>query len=99
MSDDKKKSEEKEETAQEPKLVTLTKSQEEMWAYALKASVSLGDALADVGSPIREFALGLTKLQEAEMWIERGFDMLGIDPFEGDEEDEEDEDEDGEEDE
>ena len=90
MTDENKKKPTAKNKDEGPRVVTLTESQEEMWVYTLKTLVSLGDALEDVGSPMREFALGLTKLQEAEMWIDRGFDMLGIDPHddEGDEGDE-----------
>jgi hypothetical protein len=87
MDDEKKKN-------SKNRVVTLTEDQELLWKDALHAMKSLGDALVDVGSPIREFALGLTKLQEAEMWVERGFDMLDIDVYEDKDDDEGDEDDD-----
>lgn len=51
------------------------------------------DEITSTGVPIREFALALTKLEEAEMWIDRGFMLLGIEPALDDEEEEGDEEE------
>lgn len=74
--------------------VTFTEDQEDAFAYALHKTRELTESLQEVGVPTREFALGLTKLQEAEMWIDRGFELLDVDPYGDDDEDEDDEDED-----
>lgn len=82
-------------TTNEPELqqIELTEEQQELFEDALGTLRGLVDDIAAKGAPIREWALGLTKIEEAEMWIERGFDLLGIEPDLGDENDEDDEDE------
>lgn len=76
-----------------PVKIELTEEQQVLFAEALGTIQQLVDDIGDVGAPIREWALGLTKLEEAEMWIDRGFAMLGIEPqIPGDEDDEESED-------
>ena len=74
--------------------VELTEKQQQLFEDALGTLRGLVDDIVEEGAPIREWALGLTKIEEAEMWIERGFDLLGIEPDIGD--DDEDDDADGE---
>lgn len=73
--------------------VVFTEEQEDAYRDALKTCQDLTDILKEVGAPIRELALGITKLEEAEMWIERGFEELDLDPYDGDDEDDEEDDE------
>ena len=49
------------------------------------------EAIKSIQAKTRDFALVRTKLEEAEMWLDRGFENLGY-SFITDEEDEEDED-------
>ena len=51
----------------EPKEITLTKEQEELFGEALVTIRSIVDDIRESGTPIREFALGFTKLEEAEL--------------------------------
>jgi len=79
----------------------LTKSQQSILEDVLAQT---GDVISDLaflfqetngGRPLsREFAIVLTKLEEAEMWAARGFDALGykLTPVEGDEGDDDDDD-------
>lgn len=75
-----------------PQVIELTEEQKALFAEALGTIQSLVDDIQQIGTPIREWALGFTKLEEAEMWIDRGFAMLGIELNLDDEEGEEDED-------
>ena len=84
----------------EPKEVTLTKEQEEIFGDALVTIRSIVDDIRAAGTPIREFALGFTKLEEAEMWLDRGFDSLGMevsDPDDPDDDEDDDESDEGDE--
>jgi len=72
-----------------PQVIELTEEQKALFAEALGTIQSLVDDIQQIGTPIREWALGFTKLEEAEMWIDRGFAMLGIEPNLDDEEGEE----------
>jgi hypothetical protein len=78
------------------------------WAYETTAQVV--DAIKDLEEqlkgrlPGREFSIALTKLEEAEMWLARGFETAGFEEIpvpeeeeeeEGDEDEDEDEDEEG----
>lgn len=73
-----------------PPAQELSKEHEELFGEALSDTQDLVDTIEESGKPpTREFALALTKLEEAEMWLQRGFDKLGYD----EEVDEDDEDE------
>lgn len=73
--------------------VSLTEEQEQLFGDTIATLEDLGHDIKQIGTPTREFALGLTKLEEAEMWFARGFDALGLVSDEDDEDDEPDEDE------
>jgi hypothetical protein len=65
--------------------VELSEEQEQLFGDTIATLEELGDEIKKAGVPIREFALGLTKLEEAEMWFQRGFEALGLDEDEDDE--------------
>lgn len=75
----------------------LNKAEEKLYSEAIDLVSELVDDLkAELAKkralPCREFSLAYTKLEEAEMWLMRGFDALGYhDEEEGDEEEEEEE--------
>lgn len=77
----------------------LTPKQQRLFEESLATLRSLVDDLHSIQIPIREWALALTRMEEAEMWVNRGFEVLGIEEDEDDEDeddDSEDEEDDGE---
>jgi hypothetical protein len=76
--------------AQTPK-EPLTAEQKEMLIEAGNALDDALDAIAAAGTISRQFSLARTRLEEAEMWLERGFEEMGyaLDDEDDDEEPEE----------
>lgn len=72
--------------------VEMSEEQQSLYEDTLMTVRALVDDISASGTPIREFALAFTKLEEAEMWLARGFDQLGIEPDLGEDEDESEED-------
>lgn len=73
----------------------LTSKQKE---HLLEAGNAIDDGLVsmvEAGQISREFSLARTRLEEAEMWLERGFEAMGYDLGGDDEEEAEDEDDEG----
>jgi hypothetical protein len=60
----------------------LNKKQEKLLQEIHQAVQDMVDELHENPPPTREFALMLTKLEEAEMWGQRGFEILGYAPDE-----------------
>lgn len=69
----------------------LSEKEEALYGEVHGVISSLVDDLEDQKHPSREFALAYTKLEEAEMWMQRAFERLGYEPVEDDGDDEEDE--------
>ena len=85
--------------ADEPRSIVFTEEQDKLYGEALATLQDLVEDIQKSGPPIREFAIAVTKMEEAEMWLQRGYENLGLDddedPDEGDDDDEDpDEDED-----
>lgn len=72
--------------------IVVTEEQVAFYQECLDTVADLVDEAKKVGAPIREFALALTKLEECEMWVDRGMESLGIPPDDSDDEDDEDDD-------
>jgi len=79
------------------KAVKLTSKAEKLFQEVVQAVQDMVDELHATPSPTREFALMLTKLEEAEMWGQRAFETLGYESEDGDEGEDGDESEDGDE--
>jgi hypothetical protein len=69
----------------------LTKKQEKILGEMYPELEAMIDDLQALGPVSREFSLVLTKLEEAEMWCERGFEAMGYEPPSDEEEDEDEE--------
>lgn len=71
----------------------LTKKQEKVLGEMYSDLEAMIDDLEALGPINREFSLFRTKLEEGEMWCERGFETMGYEPpsDENDDEDEADE--------
>lgn len=63
-------------------VVVVDDDQKKLFSEALALTDELSDDISKVGTPIREWALAHTKLEEAMMWLELGFVRLGIEPDE-----------------
>jgi len=70
---DKKPRKKRVRTPKEP----LTAEQKEMLVEAGNALDDALDAIAAAGTISRQFSLARTRLEEAEMWLERGFEEMG----------------------
>lgn len=74
----------------------MTEEQEALFVDAYQATAELVDALKDEADanggrlPCREFSIVLTKLEEAELWLRRGFEEMEYEVPRLDVEDEED---------
>ncbi|RLB42434.1 MAG: hypothetical protein DRH30_04890 [Deltaproteobacteria bacterium] len=62
----------------------LTKKQERGLSEAMAIIQDVVDDLDNLGTVSREFSIALTKLEESEMWIHRGFEKFGYEPEEED---------------
>lgn len=72
----------------------LTEEEETLLGEVHGSISSLVDELEVFKFPSREFSIVFTKLEEAEMWMQRGFERFGYEPIDADaEEDEGEEDE------
>lgn len=80
----------------------MTEDQEDLFTNIFHDTVNLVEALKDEADankgrlPCREFSIVLTKLEEAEMWLRRGFEEMEYEvpePDEGDDEDDDGDDE------
>lgn len=86
-ADEKKQKKKRQRVRKEP----LSEKQKDLLA---EAGTSIDDALGameEAGQVSREFSLVRTKLEEAEMWMERGFEALGYELDPGDDEPDDDE--------
>jgi len=96
MGADENKKPRKKKRKRPPKKEPLTEAQKTQLAECGEAIGDALDSIEAAGTVSREFSLARTKLDEAEMWLARGFDELGYsigpdeepedDPEEGDEE-------------
>ena len=73
----------------------LTKKQEKVLGEFYSDLEEMIEDLEDLGAVSREFSLVLTKLQEARMWCEQGFEVKGYEPEEADDEGDGDDGDDG----
>lgn len=55
----------------------LSKDQEELFAGVIGVIEEMVTDLQEAGAPTRELSLLITKLEEAEMWGLRAFEVLG----------------------
>jgi hypothetical protein len=75
----------------------LTKKQEKVLSEVHQSIQDLVEDLEDLGPVSREFSLVLTKLEESEMWCQRGFEVKGYEPEDDVDGDDGDDDDDGDE--
>ena len=68
----------------------LTKKQEKVLSEMYSDLEAMVDDLEALGPINREFSIFRTKLEEGEMWCERGFETMGYEPAEDDDDDGED---------
>lgn len=81
---DKKPRKKRVRTPKEP----LTAEQKEMLVESGNALDDALDAITAAGTISRQFSLARTRLEEAEMWLERGFEEMGYALDEDSDEDE-----------
>jgi hypothetical protein len=75
----------------------MTAKQEKVLSETYSIIQDIIENLEELGPVSREFAIVLTKLEEAEMWCQRGFEVKGYEPEVEDDEEEDDEEEEEEE--
>lgn len=67
----------------------LTKKQEKVLGELYSDLEEMVEDLEALGPVSREFSLVLTKLEEAELWCQRGFEVKGYEPAPEEEEEDE----------